>query len=76
MFPAETHIWWSDNINVLLIAVLLFNDLLGIPSIEEHVQQNNRSLLWINYYNKAEDFLNSVQITWTNCIMQTNILID
>lgn len=76
MYPAETHVWWSDKINVLLTAVISFNDLLSIPSIEEHVQQNNKSLLWINYYNKAEDFLNSEQITWTNCIMQTNILID
>lgn len=76
MFPAETNLQWSDNINVFLIAVILINDLLSIPSIEERVQQNNKSFLWINYYNKAEDFLNSEQITWANCIMQTNILIE
>lgn len=34
------------------------------------------AFLWINYYNKAEDFLNLEQITWANCIMQTNILIE
>lgn len=75
MFPAETSVRWSDNINVFLIAVILINDLLSIPSKEVHVQHNN-VFSWINYYNKAEDFLNSEQITWTNSIMQTNILIE
>lgn len=56
--------------------MILINDLLSIPSAEEHVQHNNESFIWINYYNKAEDFLNSEQMAWTNCIMEANILIE
>lgn len=34
MFPAETNVQWSDNINVFLITVILITGLLSIPGIE------------------------------------------